>query len=946
MKRGLLLLLLLTLFAVAKPQTPVLMGGSVNVIRGCNFIVYDNGGAGAGYGANRSDKLTIYSSDTLTPSVSISIDVSAFNVHPSDTLYIYDAATDNNAALMAVLNDSLIQAYTSAQIIFTASVTNSSGAITLKFVSDNNDGGIGFVITTSCSAACQQVRIELDSVLSSHYPRLEADGYSYVNLCGYDTIHLVAHGIFPENDNHYHQSDANSTFIWDLGFETLETHGDNTLDYQFIPGHGYDVSINIVDAWGCVSTMPILFRVRTSKSPIYGLSRIGPFCTGDDIDVTFGPTYEHDIQVSDSLQSSQDAVLTVRDTIFLPDGVNCGGGCSYQSPVKFTSFASNARIQSADDILYLRIKMEHSYVGDLYIELTCPDQQSVKILNKYGSSGSAACAASIPQPWGWQQTSSVSHSAHLGIVGDANNSAEKCDPRYNPIGQPWNYCWSENTNPVYGYSYARGNKHIYENTNIHNGVIDSTNVAAMTQVYRPDESFSQLVGCRLNGTWTITVIDGWSGDNGYIAEWELALDSALLPETWDYGVHTQNTYVSGPGAHDKHIKFTQAGSVPYAFHATDDFGCDYDTVAFINVVQSPQPHLGDDFGLCYGDKAVIRLDTLPYGMSCVWSTGESAQQIEVASGGDYIVSLGYFNPVVNHTCYGMDTVHVTPLERPTAAFELPVTNGCSPLDLRMDNQSYPEEARYEWLILDSAGSLRYSSNLRDPTFSIAEAGTYSVMLVVTTFDGCPDTVYKWNSVNVSLRPLAEFAPDPEISMMGENGGLVHFINYSDTLVMTSPGVSFRWDFGDGESDTLLVSPDHTYGQWGDYDVTLSIETGNGCVDEITHTVVIEQDLVFPNVMTPNGDGINDVFAIENLNTSLHAEDPDGYRNNKLVIFDRWGKKVYEADNYDTFSRDGQIQLGSQVFDASGVSDGVYYFSFYYKGKAKTTTYNGSLTIIR
>jgi gliding motility-associated-like protein len=164
--------------------------------------------------------------------------------------------------------------------------------------------------------------------------------------------------------------------------------------------------------------------------------------------------------------------------------------------------------------------------------------------------------------------------------------------------------------------------------------------------------------------------------------------------------------------------------------------------------------------------------------------------------------------------------------------------------------------------------------------------------------------------------------------------------------MTSPGVSFRWDFGDGESDTLQVSPDHTYGQWGDYDVTLSIETGNGCVDEITHTVVIEQDLVFPNVMTPNGDGINDVFAIENLNTSLHAEDPDGYRNNKLVIFDRWGKKVYEADNYDTFSRDGQIQLGSQVFDASGVSDGVYYFSFYYKGKAKTTTYNGSLTIIR
>ena len=35
-----------------------------------------------------------------------------------------------------------------------------------------------------------------------------------------------------------------------------------------------------------------------------------------------------------------------------------------------------------------------------------------------------------------------------------------------------------------------------------------------------------------------------------------------------------------------------------------------------------------------------------------------------------------------------------------------------------------------------------------------------------------------------------------------------------------------------------------------------------------------------------------------------------------------------------------------MFDGSGLSDGVYYYSFQYKGKAKTVTYNGSLTIIR
>lgn len=927
-------------------QTPLNMGGSLSVVRGCNFIIYDNGGYGSGYGNNRTDRLTIYSSDNALPCVTISIDVSAFNVHPSDTLFIYDAATDNNAALITALNDSLIRAYTSAQIVFSASVSNSSGAITLKFVTDSSYEGNGFIITTSCSAPCQQVSLELDSALCSRFPQVEDDGLAYMNVCGNETLHLEAHGIFPENDGLYHQSDANSTFVWNMGFETIETYGVNKLDYQFVPGHGYDISVNIIDVNGCTSTMPVSFRVRTSQSPIRGLSRIGPYCSGEEADITFGPNSNFMVQVVDSKHSHQDAALVVKDTIFLPDGVNCGGGCAYQSPVKFTSFAANSRIQSADDILYLRIKMEHSYVGDLYIELACPEQQTVKVLNKYGSSGSAACAASIPQPWGWQQTSGVSHSAHLGIVGDVNNSAEKCDPLYNPIGQPWNYCWSENTDPAYGYSYARGNRHVYENVNIHGNVIDSTNVENMTQVYRPDESFSQLIGCSLNGIWTITVIDGWSGDNGYIAEWELALDSMLLPETWDYTVHTDSTFITGPGAHGHHIRFVEAGVVPYTIHATDDFGCDYDTVVRVTVVQSPEPRLGEDIGLCYGERAVLRIDSLPYGMTCVWSTGDDTQQITVASEGDYIVDLGYYNAAANLTCHGKDTIHITTLENPVADFELLEPQGCAPLALRIENNSYPDDVQCEWIIIDSLGSLRYSSNLSHPSFVIDEQGVFSVLLIVTTPGGCTDTMYKWNSVDISLQPLAEFAADPEISLMGENNGLVHFTTYSDTIMMTAPGTSFLWNFGDGETDTANVSPDHIYSQWGDYDVTLRIETGDGCSSEITHTVVIEQDLIFPNVITPNGDGINDVFAIENLNTSLHADDPDGYRNNKLEIFDRWGKKVYEANNYDTFTRNGQLQLGSQVFDATGVSDGVYYFTFYYKGKAKTVTYNGSLTIIR
>ena len=46
------------------------------------------------------------------------------------------------------------------------------------------------------------------------------------------------------------------------------------------------------------------------------------------------------------------------------------------------------------------------------------------------------------------------------------------------------------------------------------------------------------------------------------------------------------------------------------------------------------------------------------------------------------------------------------------------------------------------------------------------------------------------------------------------------------------------------------------------------------------------DFDFPNVITPNGDGINDRFVIKNL---------DQYPNNKLQVFDRTGKILYETN---------------------------------------------------
>ena len=211
--------------------------------------------------------------------------------------------------------------------------------------------------------------------------------------------------------------------------------------------------------------------------------------------------------------------VTNTETVFIPDGVDCGNGCAMVSSVEVSGCTPAATILSTEDILFLRIKLEHSFIGDLYIALTCPNGQSVKIMNKYTTSGTSSCASQIPTPWGWQMTSDVSSGADFGA---AIISSHGCDPAdsLNQMGTPWNYCWSNNT--TNGYQYANGQGYVYENANVTDGMVDSTNTINMTQVYHPDQPFSQLIGCPINGIWSIKVIDGWNADNGWLTEWELA----------------------------------------------------------------------------------------------------------------------------------------------------------------------------------------------------------------------------------------------------------------------------------------------------------------------------------------------------------------------------------------------------------------------------------------
>lgn len=73
---------------------------------------------------------------------------------------------------------------------------------------------------------------------------------------------------------------------------------------------------------------------------------------------------------------------------------------------------------------------------------------------------------------------------------------------------------------------------------------------------------------------------------------------------------------------------------------------------------------------------------------------------------------------------------------------------------------------------------------------------------------------------------------------------------------------------------------------------------------VTITVRSDVDLIIPNIITPNGDGVNDYFAIQDLNT---------YMENELTIYTRWMTMVYNKKNYDN------------KWMGEGLNEGVYYY---------------------
>jgi len=169
-----------------------------------------------------------------------------------------------------------------------------------------------------------------------------------------------------------------------------------------------------------------------------------------------------------------------------------------------------------------------------------------------------------------------------------------------------------------------------------------------------------------------------------------------------------------------------------------------------------------------------------------------------------------------------------------------------------------------------------------PTATGLGDGVYTI--IVTDANGC--TEQKTSTITGGAPPVADFIYNPDtISILDPS---VNFFNQS----IGNYSSSF-WIFGDTASgvndSSSLQHPLHLFSDTGTYCITLIVadHTGN-CKDTSIKCIKVNSPFTFyiPNAFTPNGNHRNELFL--------------GYGTNikefHIMIFDRWGNKVFETND--------------------------------------------------
>jgi gliding motility-associated-like protein len=266
-------------------------------------------------------------------------------------------------------------------------------------------------------------------------------------------------------------------------------------------------------------------------------------------------------------------------------------GIVFESQLNFDVFEDDMQITTIQDFDKVCVNIEHVDFGHLHFELECPSGARV-LLKETGPGG-----ANLGEP-----------------VVDLDDFP----------GLGYEYCFSASPQfATMGETSFRFHSYLDQA-----GIGYYFNAPYLPEGnYTPVESFDQLAGCPLNGTWTIRVTDIITGSAGHVFGWSLFFDESFYPDSLIFTPEIISTEWLDSGTpltgNPVNVTKQEKGEYEFVFRAIDNFGCEWDTTVVVTVLPLPKAEIVSELEIpvCEGDStifSVVPLDDSPFHWIYQW----------------------------------------------------------------------------------------------------------------------------------------------------------------------------------------------------------------------------------------------------------------------------------------------------------------------------------------
>lgn len=367
--------------------------------------------------------------------------------------------------------------------------------------------------------------------------------------------------------------------------------------------------------------------------------------------------------------------------------------------------------------------------------------------------------------------------------------------------------------------------------------------------------------------------------------------------------------------------------------------------------------------ICEGDSVTFEVTATGNGLTYQWRkgninlidnisiSGSTTSQLTIDPAQLTDAALNY-NVIVTNACLLSDTSDLVSLTINTLPIAVPTSNSpiCEGSPINLFAQTVVG-GTYAW-----TGPVAFTSTSQNPiisTTTLSNAGFYTLIVTVGSCASLSDSVEIVMTTCPTDLSVVKTASSME-PMMGEeivftivatNNGPSNATGVSVTDLLES-GYSYVsstttqgtyvpatgvWNIGNmpnGAIETMTITAIVTH--TGFYTNTATITGTEIDNDLLNNSSLIEPlpfDFFIPEGFSPNGDGVNDLFVIRGISH---------FPENNIVIFNRWGNKVFEAAPYqDTW--DGKSTMGLHI-GGEDLPVGTYFYvlelgdgSDFYKG---------------